>query len=118
VEEPAKLMSEAKRVLRPGGVLLIECPNPLSWEKAPRYWWRRLAYGKRTWRPRKMLPMHLVAFPPKVVGRKAEELGFKVFSLRTYSHGEHHSGLGLVLLRSYHKLALGSKFRLVLRKRY
>jgi SAM-dependent methyltransferase len=116
VEEPAKLMLEAKRVLRPGGVLLIECPNPLSWEKMPRFWWRRLVYGRRTWRPRKMLPMHLVAFTPRVVAKKAEELGFKVFSLKTYSHGEHHNRLGTALLRGYHNLALGSKFRLVLKK--
>ena len=60
--------------------------------------------------------MHLVAFPPRVLARKAEQLGFEVCSLRTYSHGEHHSGLGLFLLRTYHKLGLGCKFRLVLKK--
>jgi SAM-dependent methyltransferase len=116
VEQPAKLILEAKRILRSGGVLLIECPNPLSWEKAPRYWWRRLVHGRKTWRPRKMLPMHLVAFPPRALAIKAEQMGFGVCSLRTYSHAEHHSGPGLALLRAYHKLALGSKFRLVLKK--
>ena len=116
VEDPVNLLREALRVLRSNGVLLIECPNPLSWEKTFRHWWRRLVYGRRTWRPRKMLPMHLVEFPPKVLASKARELGFEVSSLCTYSHREHHSALGLALLGWYHRRGLGSKFRLVLRK--
>ncbi len=117
VEDPVGMLREAHRILRANGVLLLEVPNPSSFEKNARRILYNVIHGKRVWRPVRRLPMHLFAFPPKTLIAKVQEIGFNVVSCCTYSYPEHHTQLVFALLRIYHRLCMGTKTRLVLRKR-
>jgi len=116
VEDPIGLLLEGWRVLRPGGILLVEVPNPEGIELAFRRWLQRLKLRRPKW-PDNVVPKHLFGFPPVCLARKVEELGFAVLRRCSYSHSDLHNPVALLALRAYHHFGIGTKTRLVLRKR-
>jgi 2-polyprenyl-3-methyl-5-hydroxy-6-metoxy-1,4-benzoquinol methylase len=73
VHDPAGLLRESYRVLKPGGVLVVLTPNVESWGHA--------RFGK-CWLNLDP-PRHLVLFSRKTLGKLAEREGFKVQRLET-----------------------------------
>ena len=115
VEDPIGLLSECRRVLRPGGILLVEVPNPESIELVFRRFLYRLKLHRRKWQGN-LMPWHLFEFPPVCLAKKAVELGFSVVRSCSYSHSDLHNPVALLALRAYHHFGIGTKTRLVLRK--
>lgn len=75
IPDPRDLLAECRRLLRPGGALLVATPNPQS----------LLARAKGAawnyWIP----PMHCVWYPPKALARLLEQNGFTVERRTTWS---------------------------------
>lgn len=73
--DPRALLTECKRLLRPGGVMLVETPNPAS----------LLARVKRErfnyWIP----PVHCVWYTPDALGRLLADSGFAPLKISTWS---------------------------------
>lgn len=81
--EPDRELAAARRVLRPGGLLLIEVPDPDS------------PYGRllgRWWLPW-LQPQHLHLMPAGNLGRRLGDLGFTVLAEQ---HGEAHLPIDLL----------------------
>lgn len=75
VHEPLPLLNECRRVLRPGGRLVVTTPNALS--QAHRI------YG-RYWRGLEP-PRHLQVFTPAALEKCARRAGFEVIRIKTLS---------------------------------
>jgi len=73
VWDPFACLVAARRLLAPGGLLLIETPNMAGW--LPRLWGRRHPWV----RPRE----HLTYFTPDTLRRLLERAGFRVRHLQT-----------------------------------
>ncbi|HEX9711427.1 MAG TPA: class I SAM-dependent methyltransferase [Actinomycetota bacterium] len=75
VPDPRPLLAECRRLLRPGGALLVATPNPAS----------LLAKVKREgfnyWIP----PIHCVWYPPATLARLLQQAGFEVARRGTWS---------------------------------
>jgi 2-polyprenyl-3-methyl-5-hydroxy-6-metoxy-1,4-benzoquinol methylase len=71
---PALVISEARRLLEPGGFIAIEVPDitgpPGRWFK--HNWWQIDA------------PRHLMFFSPQTLSKMLEDAGFEVFRVRRY----------------------------------
>jgi len=115
VEDPVGLLLEGRRVLRPGGILLVEVPNPKAIELVFRRLLTRMKLRRTKW-PGNVVPWHLFEFPPVCLAKKAVELGFSVVRCCSYSHGNSRNPIVLLGLRAYHHFGIGTKTRLVLRK--
>lgn len=68
---PRAEMNELRRILKPGGLLVMETPNIAN------VWFRFL--GAR-WR--QFIPDHLFFFSPQTIRRLCEEAGFEILELR------------------------------------
>ena len=73
VHDPAALLRESYRVLKPGGVLVVLTPNIESWGHA--------RFGKNWFNLDP--PRHLVLFSRKTLGKVAEREGFRISRLET-----------------------------------
>ncbi|MDH4742992.1 class I SAM-dependent methyltransferase [Sphingomonas sp. CBMAI 2297] len=73
VDNPARAMAEAYRILRPGGKLLVVTPNI---ESATRVEWGKYWRGFEA-------PRHLVIFTARALGKLARNAGFEVQLVRT-----------------------------------
>ncbi len=72
---PRAVLAEARRVLRTGGHLVIEIPEPTGWPAR--------AFGAR-W-ANLDVPRHLVFFDKTTLGRALSELGFELVSYETFT---------------------------------
>jgi SAM-dependent methyltransferase len=72
VWDPVRLMEECRRILKPGGQIIISTLNSASFEAKwfKRYWWHLLA------------PEHLSQFDPHSLGVLISRTGFEIFHLR------------------------------------
>jgi len=68
VPDPSATIVEVHRVLKPGGVMIIQVPNPVSWQARlfGRYW---AGYDA---------PRHLYSFPPEVLKNQLRDAGYEV----------------------------------------
>lgn len=75
VPDPSTCLNETVRVLKPGGWLFVQTPDPNSWEARlfGSYW---VGYDA---------PRHLFMFPRIVLLRKLEEIGFKVVQVGSFA---------------------------------
>ena len=73
VHDPAALLRESYRVLKPGGVMVVLTPNIESWGHA--------RFGKNWFNLDP--PRHLVLFSRKTLGKVAEREGFRISRLET-----------------------------------
>jgi 2-polyprenyl-3-methyl-5-hydroxy-6-metoxy-1,4-benzoquinol methylase len=72
VFDPSRVLSEAYRILKPGGVLMLEVPNFDSLaRRALRTYWSALE-----------LPRHLYHFTPKTLGALLRKAGFQESTIR------------------------------------
>lgn len=118
---PRTEVDEIKRILKPGGLLYLNIPNDGGLEvRLERRWnllrqrlgWKRdLDESDPYWTPH-----HLVGFSKKSIEFLAHEFGFEIEHIRSYSSPEHHAPITMKLLWPYHRLLLGSKLRVVLRR--
>lgn len=113
VEDPAKLLLAVKRVLRTGGIALVEIPNPYSVERMVRRLLERWHLRRPKWKAGR-LPMHLFEFPSACLANKATALGFTVLRRCSYTHNK--NPVVRLALGAYHYFGLGTKTRLVLQK--
>jgi SAM-dependent methyltransferase len=82
--EPVAAMEAALRLLRPGGLLVIEVPQELSYPLSDRLF-RRLHPGLYR-APHPPHTHHLEFFTPRGLGTAARRAGFKVERVRTIRH--------------------------------
>ena len=77
VEDPNGSLQEAVRILKPGGYLVVQVPNPQSWQahRFGRYWAGFDA------------PRHLYAFPETTLRRVLAALGFDQIVTRSLEGG-------------------------------
>jgi SAM-dependent methyltransferase len=75
VERPADLLKECRRILRPGGRLVIYTPNAESFGH------RRFGRAWRGLEP----PRHLFVFSPRALRRMLHKAGFRSFCMKTPS---------------------------------
>ncbi len=74
-EKPVEALSATREILNPGGLLLIETPNSVSWPI-------------RIFRSRALAldaPRHMVLFDSNTLSMALEKAGFKILRLFTYS---------------------------------
>lgn len=95
--EPARLISQVSRLLRPGGILVVKTPNSSSWVAQ---------VCGRTWEwltP----PAHIYLFSPVSLRRLLEQADFHLEALKT-QRGDAHNTL-FQMVRSVTKLIVKSK---------
>lgn len=106
---PFKTLLELRRVIRPGGWLVVETPNIAT------IWFRLLG---RRWR--QLIPDHLYFFTPETIGRLCRETGFEIRELRTVGKamsvrlfasrlGRYHKSLGESFSRLSRVMALENR---------
>ena len=66
VEDSTQTLAEAYRILRPGGWLVVQLPDPLCWQAG---WFGKYWAGFDA-------PRHLYGFPPATLRRQLVELGW------------------------------------------
>lgn len=98
VPNPLESLIESYRILKPGGYIFIQTPNPISWEaKLFGPFWRGLE-----------APRHLFLFVPAVLVNKLTDIGFIVLKVKG-AFGNFSTALKSIsyLLKSknHHKLA-------------
>jgi ubiquinone/menaquinone biosynthesis C-methylase UbiE len=74
--DPRSVLTEARRVLKPGGRLALEIPHPTAWPA-------RL-FGNNWWNLH--VPRHLVLFSPETVKRALTELGFEEIQIQPFTY--------------------------------
>jgi SAM-dependent methyltransferase len=113
VHDPVEELGEARRVLAPDGLLLVEVPN----YGGLRYAFGRLRTALRVSRPyweRLNVPEHLFYFDVRTLGALLEKTGFERVSLATYGRTRPERGpLRRVWDGLHHGLKLGNKLRVV-----
>lgn len=81
--DPRVFLARCARLLRPGGVLLVATPNPLSWlARATR---ENFSY----WIP----PTHVAWYPPPALRRLVSGAGLRPVRTRTWTTGALHEGM-------------------------
>jgi SAM-dependent methyltransferase len=78
VHEPRRVLGEARKLLRPGGRLVVAVPNFDGWSAR---WFGADWYGLD-------LPRHLTHFGPATLRRLLEACGFRVAALRHPRHAD------------------------------
>ncbi len=96
LDSPRRTLGEIHRLLRPGGVVIIETPNIAS------FWFRLLG---RRWR--QFIPDHYYFFSPVTLTRLLQESGFRVLEL---THPRRIVSLGLLADRVRRSHALVGRF--------
>jgi 2-polyprenyl-3-methyl-5-hydroxy-6-metoxy-1,4-benzoquinol methylase len=77
VVDPKRTLQEAYRILKPGGWLVVQVPEPHSWQAR---WFGRYWVGFDA-------PRHLYAFPQRTFLRQLAELGFDMVIRRALEGG-------------------------------
>jgi SAM-dependent methyltransferase len=117
VHDPVAELTEARRVLAPDGLLLIEVPNFAGL----RYRWGRLRTALRLSSPfwlRVNVPEHLYYYTIESLGRLLEKAGFEVASWRTYGKTRRRTGPLRRLVDAVRDgLRVGNKLRVVAGRR-
>jgi len=82
---PVPAMARLARALKPGGVLLVQCPYELShWEKRGQAWRERKPGG--TIAP-ESIPYHVMFFTPRTLKLMLERCGFRVLARYSGNYG-------------------------------
>jgi ubiquinone/menaquinone biosynthesis C-methylase UbiE len=73
--DPRAILNEARRILKPGGHLVLEIPDPTAWPARlfRNNWWNL------------HVPRHLVLFSPQTLDRALTELGFESIEIRPFT---------------------------------
>ena len=73
--DPGAVLSEARRVTRSGGHIVIEIPDPSGWVARTfgRYWWNL------------DVPRHLVFFDPDTLAKQLSICGFELISVKPFT---------------------------------
>jgi SAM-dependent methyltransferase len=77
VHDPKQTLQEAHRTLKPGGWLVVQLPEPQSWQA---HWFGRYWAGFDA-------PRHLYAFPEQIFRRQLAELGFGMITRQALGGG-------------------------------
>lgn len=82
VEEPIQILKTARRLLKPGGMLVLACPNHDGLIFFAARWLFRLSGGLFK-KPLPMLypPTHLSYFSPKFLAKQVKQHGFRVLKI-------------------------------------
>ena len=73
--DPRAMLTEARRILKPGGHLVLEIPHPTAWPAK--------VFGNNWWNLH--VPRHLVLFSPETLRRALTELGFESIHIRPFT---------------------------------
>ena len=90
VADPAPVLTEIARVLRPGGVAVVEHPNRRHWLSIARWALRRQSWSPFGPTPHEYLPMHF-AHQPRTIVVAAEAAGLRAVRRRTVSLFRHEA---------------------------
>jgi SAM-dependent methyltransferase len=73
--DPRGLLTEARRITRPGGHLALELPHIAAWPGRffGRFWWNL------------DIPRHLIFFTPKTLERMLAECGYELLSVKPFT---------------------------------
>ena len=105
--------AEVRRVLKPGGLFLVELPNIAGFEYRYRALRARLGLGKPIW-ARMNLPAHLYFFTPALFQSLMGKCGFGTLRWETYSSRKKHSSILYPIMSLRHALRVGNKMRFYL----
>lgn len=114
IPDQASFWREVRRVLRPGGLFMVEVPNLSGWSYRLRDLRHAVGLGKPKW-ARMYLPEHIYFFSPASLRRLAARHGFAVAAWETYSSRKRHGAIGMRLMQLRHRLRTGNKMRFFLR---
>lgn len=89
--DPRGLLTEARRITRPGGHLALELPHIAAWPGRlfGRFWWNL------------DIPRHLIFFTPKTLERMLAECGYELLSVKPFTLPL-YVGMSLVQALGFH----------------